>query len=778
MKPVYSLRDITDLECGDHFCFLYETDEEHQALLTPFLRQGLERDEKVLYILDAHTAEAILGYLRDDGLEVESYLTSGQLRILTPDETYLQGGIFDPYRMIALLQTEMEHALAEGYRALRTAGEMSWVLRGLPGSERLIELESKLNMFYPGSKCLGICQYDRRRSDSAVLLDVLVTHPNVIVGTEIYDNFYYIPQTDLGQDHTVLTLRNWLENLSARKQVEKALRKAHDELEERVQERTAELVKANEVLQIEILERKRVEDTLRENLAQLSKKNRYEKIISAVTRSVHQSINLEDVLENAVDAMSKNIDRADLIGIYFVEGKEAVIKAYRSLSDRYMERAGRILYPKGFTWKTITEGKPSYVADVDKDPVIGPAGREEGIKSYLSIPIRFDGRIVGCVNINSFEKNAFDEEELKLLEIVAQQIEAAINNAKQVEAIRESKELYRALYEDSPSMYFTVDSQGKILSVNRFGAEQLGYTPEELIGQSVVNIFYEDDKKAVLEHLSKCLQNLGQIVHREFRKIRKEGSVLWVRESARAVRSADGNAVVLIVCEDITELKRAEEQIKASLEEKEVLLKEIHHRVKNNLQVISSLLDLQSEYIKNKKALEVFNETQSRIKSIALIHEQLYQSKDLVRIDFAEYTQNLGSYLFQSYGVSSNDIKLRVKVDNILMGVDTAIICGLIINELVSNSLKYAFPKGWARSRGSKSKGEICIGLNPYENKLTLIVSDNGIGFPKDVDFRKTKSLGLQLVVALTDQLGGTIKLSRGIGTTFKITFSQLSKEI
>ncbi|MBI2487511.1 MAG: PAS domain S-box protein [Deltaproteobacteria bacterium] len=413
-------------------------------------------------------------------------------------------------------------------------------------------------------------------------------------------------------------------DITLRKQVDEVLRNAHDELEIKVEERTGELIKSNQNLWAEITERKRAEEALRESLKQLSKKNRYERIISSVTRNVHRSINLQEVLENAVNAMSQNINGLDNVSIFLVEGKEAVLKAYRCYPDWFTERVRKISYPNGFTWKTIMDGKPVYCPDVDQDTIIGPAGREAGIKSYLSMPIRLGVKTVGCVNINSFEKNAFNEEELKLLEIIAQQIETAIDNAKHAEALRESEERYRALYEDNPSMYFTVDTEGKILSVNRFGIEHLGYSAGELIGRSVFNVLHEEDKKAALEQLSVCLRNPWQITYSEFRKVCKDGSVLWVGESARAVRNVDGNTVILIVCEDITKRKLAEEQIKISLKEKEVLLKEIQHRFKNNLQVILSLFDLQTEYFKDKRAANILHETQNRVKSMALIHEQLY----------------------------------------------------------------------------------------------------------------------------------------------------------
>jgi len=216
---------------------------------------------------------------------------------------------------------------------------------------------------------------------------------------------------------------------------------------------------------------------------------------------------------------------------------------------------------------------------------------------------------------------------------------------------------------------------------------------------------------------------------------------------------------------EIIERKRAEEKINASLQEKVVLLREIHHRVKNNLQVISSLLNLQSGYIEDKKSLEIFRESQTRVRSMALIHEKLYQSKDLNKIEFSEYIESLIKDLFKSYNIDFDRIKLNSKLEGIFFEIDTAILCGLIINELVSNSLKHAFPLN--------KKGEIFISLDKDDNnKYTLILKDNGIGFPPNVDFRKTESLGLQLVTTLTEQLGGTIELHKNGYTEFIIAFN------
>ncbi|MBW4490893.1 MAG: GAF domain-containing protein [Trichocoleus desertorum ATA4-8-CV12] len=219
---------------------------------------------------------------------------------------------------------------------------------------------------------------------------------------------------------------------------------------------------------------------------------------------------------------------------------------------------------------------------------------------------------------------------------------------------------------------------------------------------------------------------------------------------------------------ELAERKRAEEQLKLSLKEKEVLLKEIHHRVKNNLQVISSVLRLQSDYVKDDKILALFNDSQNRIRSMALIHEKLYQSSNLLKINFDEYIHDLTDNLIRSYVAFASSVTLSTNAVGVWLNIDTAIPCGLIINELVSNSLKHAFS-------GSNQENEIRISITSNEdNQFTLTVRDNGIGFPEDIDFRNTESLGLELVCIFTEQLDGTIELDRSNSTAFIITFSEI----
>lgn len=228
---------IEDLRPGDHLCVIYRDDDEHRIVLSDYLRRGLEAGERVVYIVDARTARQIRGYLRDVGINVRDAERGGQLLFLTRDDAYTREGVFDPHRMISLLRQETQQALDEGFVGLRVTGEMTWALRGLPGSERLIEYETLLNEFFPGSACIGLCQYDARRFPADILLGVLRTHPIAVVGTRIYANVYYIPPEELRAGKSdQSTLDRWLLTLEENQRLTAGLRERTRALEERVKE--------------------------------------------------------------------------------------------------------------------------------------------------------------------------------------------------------------------------------------------------------------------------------------------------------------------------------------------------------------------------------------------------------------------------------------------------------------------------------------------------------------------------------------------------------------
>jgi two-component sensor histidine kinase len=218
--------------------------------------------------------------------------------------------------------------------------------------------------------------------------------------------------------------------------------------------------------------------------------------------------------------------------------------------------------------------------------------------------------------------------------------------------------------------------------------------------------------------------------------------------------------------QEIADRKKAEEKVQQSLKEKEILLQEIHHRVKNNMQVISSLLDLQSQYVNDRESLEMFKEGQNRILFMASVHEKLYQSEDLAKINFDGYIRSITHQFLRTYGIDPGVVRLSINCSDVLLDISKAVPCGLIINELIFNSLKHAFPEG--------ERGGITVDFHPdRDNRLTLVVSDTGIELPEDIDISDAETLGLQLISDLVDQVSGTLEIERNGGTAFKITFNQ-----
>jgi len=283
-------------------------------------------------------------------------------------------------------------------------------------------------------------------------------------------------------------------------------------------------------------------------------------------------------------------------------------------------------------------------------------------------------------------------------------------------------------------------------------------------------------KKGAADYVFK--NNLSKLVPAIERALKERSELLERRKAEEKLKTAYKDMEVRIqnrtrelsqinqrLLGEIAERKLVEEALNKSIKEKDVLLKEIHHRVKNNLQIVSSLLSLQSQYVNEPGSVELFKESQSRIISMALIHEKLYQTGDLTRINLSEYANELIGDLFRSYSVNTHLVKYQIESKNILLDINTAIPCGLIINELVTNSIKHAFP--------DNRSGEIKIDIQCHDGNCILKIADNGVGFPDDLDINDVKTLGLQLVTSLTKQLDGTIKLDREGGTCFTIKFNE-----
>jgi PAS domain S-box-containing protein len=449
---------------------------------------------------------------------------------------------------------------------------------------------------------------------------------------------------------------------------------------------------------------------------------------------------MDQLLESSPEAVvttdiSGNVVRvnSEFTRMFGYEKEEAVGRYIDDLvaSDDYYQEASTIteLVGKGErfaleTKRRCKDGKIIYV-------------------SLLGSPIKVGGKLVGSYAIyRDISKRKKAERELK-----------------------ESEMIHRALFKYANDAVFLMDLEGGLVDANKKAADMLGYNRKEILEKSFKDIVASSDLSDATEKLKGLLKNESIPMYERF-FTKKDRTEFPVEINVSLIRdSRNKPRLIQSIVRDVTERKKAEEKIKASLKEKEVMLKEIHHRVKNNMQIISSLINLQSARISDRKTAMMLKSSQDRIKSMAIIHEKLYQSEDFTKVDLDKYVRGLTDHLLLTYGVDRKNIRFHTQIKDIFLDINRAIPCGLIINELLTNSLKHAFPNG--------NKGEIKIAVHCLENQKTeLLVRDNGVGIPEDTDIRKADSLGMTLVKILAeDQLKGSIHLDKTKGTCFRIVF-------
>ncbi len=340
-----------------------------------------------------------------------------------------------------------------------------------------------------------------------------------------------------------------------------------------------------------------------------------------------------------------------------------------------------------------------------------------------------------------------------------------VQKRAQVE-LQASEERYRRLVENSLDGIYRTSSDGRALAANQALRRMMGYdTLEEFDRVGVLAAYVDPGQRT---RFLEVMARDGEVRNMELHLRRKDGSTFYVLANANAAKDESGRTIFEGILTDITAQKENESHLAAALAEKEVLIKEIHHRVKNNLQVISSLLSLQSRFLKHPDDVELFKESQRRIRSMALIHEKLYQSKSLSRIEFASYARRLVENLLASNLRGAQPIGMKAELEEVYLDIQTAIPCGLIVNELVMNALKHAFPGG----RG----GTIKLGLRvDSDGRVELTVGDDGVGLPPGFNVQAGDSMGMQIVTMLTQQLDGRLEIDRSPGTQFRLTFRELA---
>jgi len=586
------------------------------------------------------------------------------------------------------------------------------------------------------------------------------------------------------------------------------LKGLYQDLEGQVAERTEELSKANKKLEAEIVDRQR--------LAQESQ------LMAEIGRVISSSLEIEEVYETFAELVH-SILPFDRISIHTVDVQNGTLTIVHASGFEMPGRAAGTTYPlEGTFSEQVVQSLEGLIFQRDDSnqqattiPGLMPFFKV-GTSSLLSVPLVSRGEVIAVLNLISKLPQTYSAGDLVLALAIGQQIAGAVANAQQFAERKRSEQESAVLAEAGRLIGASIDIEdvydrfcaalGKIITFDWVNVcsvdQQRGITTIEyrvgtdarlkgmgsqlpletsFIGAVtrtreavLLQVNSIEETTAVypglepfLQEGACCLIGIPLIYGEQVIAVLIIASATPGIYSQRDVEFATnvGFQITGTIASalELTERKKTEDKIKASLDEKEVLLKEINHRVKNNLQIISSLLNLQSREIQDEQALRSFQVSQDRIRAMALVHEKLYQSEDLARIDFGEYIKSLATDLGSSYGLSVRDIDLKIDVENILLGVDTAIPCGVIVNELVANSLKHAFP-------GDRS-GEIAISFRLVDGQYTMVFKDDGVGLPEDLDINRPSSLGLTIVNALTGQLGGTIALGRNGGSEIIITF-------
>lgn len=487
-----------------------------------------------------------------------------------------------------------------------------------------------------------------------------------------------------------------------------------------------------------------------------------------LSRELSSASSKEEALQLCIDAALR-ISEMDSAGIYLANDEGGLdLAAHRGLSREFVEEVSH-LGPETLNVRAVSKGRPLYSERQRLVATPGDLTEREGLKSLAVIPILVDGSVHGCLNVASHEFDSVPGSIRYSLETIASDVSGVIRRLEAEEKAGQNAARFRELAELLPQTVYEADTEGKLTFINRCGLEAAGRSDEEMArGLNAGDMVAPEHRGRIVQTFSKILDgetNVGT----EYLAMRSDGTTYPVVMYSNPI-FVEGKVVgVRSVCVDVRELKEAQERIKQSLKEKEVLLREIHHRVKNNLQVMSSLLRLQARYVRPGNPEKLFRAAENRIRSMALVHEKLYASRYLSNLNIDEYVRSLVNTLKASYGISSSKVVFEQDIEAIELDLDTAMPVGFIVTELISNCLMHAFPNG--------RRGKISISLRALaEDRFVLVVTDDGVGMKGEVDLDNPTSFGLHLVRTLTEQMDGAMELTTGGGTEFRITFKEIRR--
>ncbi|QUH22422.1 PAS domain S-box protein [Methanobacterium alkalithermotolerans] len=979
--------DLNSLKPHQHIALLYNNPREWKETIIPFIKWGLEKGEKCVYIRDSSQDNKLQEYLKKEGVEVNFCEKSGQLVILDESEAYTKDGDFNSDTRIHLIKTEAQIAKDKGFKALRICGEMSWVLHDQSGLDRLMEYESQLNQNFTSKyPSLAICQFDMQKFDPEIIKGVIMTHPYLINGGEIYKNFYHVPAHEF-QDTPLAEkeVEIWLNNIKREHKI-----RLREELYAEVLSKSSqafviglsdgkilfnnpafnelvgyspdEIKSLNWDKDLTSPECRHQEKIILQEMEKTGLPVRYEKeyLKKDGTRVpieilTHPSYNHEGELKyyySFINDISsrKKVEEELLIsenkyhtlfdnaesGIFlirdgfFMECNQKVLEIFGVLEENILGKtpadfspplqedgtpsdlkAKKLMEkalsgePQHFEWKHQQQNGTVFFTEVSLNRlkigeeyllqaiVMDITGRKraenllkesehkhrmvgELISDFAYSCIQKDGEyrvdwITGSFyHITGFSKKDMDnqfgwmftvhpddtpkaqqqlqdikpgEKNIKIFRIISSQgqiiwlrnhIECVEENGnwriygaaqdisrekiyledlkRELEINQSLSRIYAPLISDSSSMEDVADiilqeslklthsENGYVGMVDPENQDMVVLTHSSMmVGCEMVDlddkIRFPPSKNGNYPALWGHSLNTGKGIytnqpetHKTSRgtpsghiKVTNFISVPVMAEKELLGQIALANSRHDYDDNDLEALKRLAEfyalaiqrmrfkdDLLNSIKDKELLLREIHHRVKNNLQIIASLLNLQSAETQEEEAQEFCRVSQDRVRSMALIHEKLYKSPNISRINFYDYVKSLTEALFYNYTTHPGIVQLNLDIDNISLDLDTAIPCGLLLNELITNSLKYAFPDG--------NKGTITIKFKSLPSgEYQLVIGDDGIGLPPGFNLDRVETLGLQIVISLVKQIEGTLELEETSGTVYTINFKELS---
>ena len=553
-----------------------------------------------------------------------------------------------------------------------------------------------------------------------------------------------------------------------------------------------------------------VDITLEKNFAQTKQKNEeYLKILYEASLAANRTVDTAELYKICFEYIKKVIDVTGIM-VALVSDDNRFIKYDALWLNGENINPSNIplmrLDPRGSgpLTRTILTGEAQIVNDleervrnssnkffVDEDGNLStPGGEVENVShAAIMVPMVHAEKVTGVLQVQNYQAGKFNNGDLLRLEPFAFIFASALQRAKLYKKLQSELEEKAAAFEQirkftkgieqSPNSIVITNSNYEIEYVNPYFTELTGYNADEVIGKNPGILKSGQTKKEIYESLWSTL-DAGEVWHGEFLNMKKNGELYWESASIGPITDENGTVTHYIaIKQDITEKKKKDKELKDSLEEKEVMLKEIHHRVKNNLQVISSLLNMQVEQYRHPEAIEAINSSRNRVKAMALVHENLYQSSSIGKTSLKEYMFMLAKNIYSSYGVTFERVKYTCETNGIEFGLDTIIPLGLMLNEGISNSLKHGFP--------GNAVGEIKVTLqycagedhdlrnNDGQNTCyRLTIKDNGKGLPVDFDAGKTNSLGMTLLTSLAAQLDGEAVINNKVGTEIVINFREL----